>query len=186
MDSTLLSGANATFIAEMHNAWSENPHSVDPEWATYFATIGDLTSDIEARPSWGKAPSQVIGAHDPDASIKAVAKGIAGNRDLLAGDVRSATLDSLRAIMLIRAYRIRGHLLADLDPLALQEKEIHPELDPATYGFGEADYDRPIFINYVLGQEIATLSEILDILKATYCGTIGVEFMHIQDPAQKA
>ena len=186
MDSTLLSGANATFIAEMHNAWSENPHSVDPEWATYFATIGDLTSDIEARPSWGKAPSQVIGAHDPDASIKAVAKGIAGNRDLLAGDVRSATLDSLRAIMLIRAYRIRGHLLADLDPLALQEKEIHPELDPATYGFGEADYDRPIFINYVLGQEIATLSEILDILKATYSGTIGVEFMHIQDPAQKA
>ena len=186
MDSTLLSGANATFIAEMHNAWSENPHSVDPEWATYFATIGDLTSDIEARPSWGKAPSQVVGAHDPDASIKAVAKGIAGNRDLLAGDVRSATLDSLRAIMLIRAYRIRGHLLADLDPLALQEKEIHPELDPATYGFGEADYDRPIFINYVLGQEIATLSEILDILKATYCGTIGVEFMHIQDPAQKA
>ena len=186
MDSTLLSGANATFIAEMHNAWSENPHSVDPEWASYFATIGDLTSDIEGRPSWGKAPSQVVGAHDPDASIKAVAKGIAGNRDLLAGDVRSATLDSLRAIMLIRAYRIRGHLLADLDPLALQEKEIHPELDPATYGFGEADYDRPIFINYVLGQEIATLSEILGILKATYCGTIGVEFMHIQDPAQKA
>ena len=186
MDSTLLSGANATFIAEMHNAWSENPHSVDPEWASYFATIGDLTSDTEARPSWGKAPSQVVGAHDPDASIKAVAKGIAGNRDLLAGDVRSATLDSLRAIMLIRAYRIRGHLLADLDPLGLQEKEIHPELDPATYGFDEGDYDRPIFINYVLGQEIATLNEILDILKATYCSTIGVEFMHIQDPAQKA
>ena len=186
MDSTLLSGANATFIAEMHQAWSANPQSVSPEWASYFATIGDLTADVETGPSWGKAPSQVIGAHDPDASIKAVAKGIAGNRDLIAGDVRSATLDSLRAIMLIRAYRIRGHLLAELDPLGLQEKEIHPELDPATYGFEAQDFDRPIFINYVLGQEIATLNEIMAILKDTYCSTIGVEFMHIQDPAQKA
>ena len=186
MDSTLLSGANATFIAEMHQAWSENPHSVDPEWASYFATLGEMTADVEARPSWGKSPSQVVGAHDPDASIKAVAKGIAGNRDLGAADVRSATLDSLRAIMLIRAYRIRGHLLADLDPLGIQEKEIHPELDPATYGFEEGDYERPIFINYVLGHEIATLNEILAILRETYCSTIGVEFMHIQDPAQKA
>ena len=186
MDSTLLSGANATFIAEMHQAWSENPHSVNPEWASYFATLGEMTADVEARPSWGKAPSQVVGAHDPDASIKAVAKGIAGNRDLGAADVRSATLDSLRAIMLIRAYRIRGHLLADLDPLGIQEKEIHPELDPATYGFEEGDYERPIFINYVLGHEIATLNEILAILRETYCSTIGVEFMHIQDPAQKA
>ena len=186
MDSTLLSGANATFIAEMHNAWSENPNSVAPEWASYFATLGEMTADVEARPSWGKAPSQVVGAHDPDASIKAVAKGIAGNRDLGAADVRSATLDSLRAIMLIRAYRIRGHLLADLDPLGLQEKEIHPELDPATYGFEEGDYERPIFINFVLGHEIATLNEILAILRETYCSTIGVEFMHIQDPAQKA
>ena len=186
MDSSFLSGANATFIAEMHQAWSQNPASVDAEWADYFTSLGALTDIEEQRPSWGKSPSQVIGAHDPDASIKAVAKGIAGNRDLLAGDVRSATLDSLRAIMLIRAYRIRGHLLANLDPLGLQEKEIHPELDPATYGFEAGDYDRPIFINYVLGLEIATLNEILAILRETYCSTIGVEFMHIQDPAQKA
>ena len=78
----------------------------------------------------------------------------------MASDVRSATLDSLRAIMLIRAYRIRGHLLAKLDPLNLNQEEIHPELDPANYGFSEEDYDRPIFINYVLGLEIATLNEI--------------------------
>ena len=186
MDSSFLSGANATFIAEMHQAWSRNPASVEPEWAEYFSSLGALTESEDYRPSWGKSPSQVIGAHDPDASIKAVAKGIAGNRDLLAGDMRSATLDSLRAIMLIRAYRIRGHLLANLDPLGLQEKEIHPELDPATYGFEAGDYDRPIFINYVLGLEIATLNEILAILRETYCSTIGVEFMHIQDPAQKA
>ena len=186
MDTSFLSGANATFIAEMHRAWSDNPASVDPQWADWFASVGTLSADIETAPDWGSGPSQVVGASDPEASIKAVAKGIAGDRDLMAGDVRSATLDSLRAIMLIRAYRIRGHLLSKLDPLQLAEADIHPELDPATYGFTEQDFDRPIFINNVLGLEIATLREILDVVKRTYCSTIGVEFMHIQDPAQKA
>jgi len=100
--------------------------------------------------------------------------------------MRAATLDSLRAVMLIRAYRIRGHLIANLDPLALEDKPLHPELDPKSYGFGDDDWDRPIFIDHVLGLETATLTEIIDRLRQTYCGTIGVEFMHIQDPAQKA
>ncbi|MEC8850838.1 MAG: thiamine pyrophosphate-dependent enzyme, partial [Pseudomonadota bacterium] len=100
--------------------------------------------------------------------------------------IRAATLDSLRAIMLIRAYRIRGHLHANLDPLALHEPIPHPELDPASYGFNEDDWDRPIFIDNVLGLESATLRQIMEVLRATYCGTIGVEFMHIQDPAQKS
>ncbi len=186
VDTSFLSGANATFIADMQREWIQNPHSVAPEWAEWFSSIGVLSDQIEARPDWGNAPTQVVGAHDVQASIKAVAKGIAGNRDLMADDVRSATLDSLRAIMLIRAYRIRGHLLAHLDPLDLQEKEIHPELDPASYGFTDEDMDRPIFINHVLGLETATLNEILEVVRNTYCSTIGVEFMHIQDPAQKA
>ncbi|MGB2468066.1 MAG: 2-oxoglutarate dehydrogenase E1 component, partial [Candidatus Puniceispirillaceae bacterium] len=107
-------------------------------------------------------------------------------RTMNATDMRAATLDSLRAVMLIRAYRIRGHLIADLDPLSLEDKPLHPELDPKSYGFGDDDWDRPIFIDHVLGLETATLSEIIDRLRKTYCGTIGVEFMHIQDPAQKA
>jgi len=186
VDTSFLSGANATFIADMQREWIQNPHSVAPEWAEWFSSIGVLSDQIEVRPDWGNAPTQVVGAHDVQASIKAVAKGIAGNRDLMADDVRSATLDSLRAIMLIRAYRIRGHLLAHLDPLDLQEKEIHPELNPASYGFTDEDMDRPIFINHVLGLETATLNEILEVVRNTYCSTIGVEFMHIQDPAQKA
>ena len=186
VDTSFLSGSNATFIAEMQREWAQNPHSVAPEWADWFSSIGALSDNIEIRPDWGNAPTQVVGAHDVQASIKAVAQGIAGNRDLMADDVRSATLDSLRAIMLIRAYRIRGHLLAHLDPLKLQEKEVHPELDPASYGFTEHDMDRPIFINHVLGLETATLNEILEVVRNTYCSTIGVEFMHIQDPAQKA
>ena len=79
--------------------------------------------------------------------------------------------------MLIKAYRIRGHLLANLNPLDLPTEEVHPELDPSTYGFNENDWDRPIFIDNVLGMESASLRQIMEILKETYCGSIGVEFM---------
>jgi 2-oxoglutarate dehydrogenase E1 component len=87
--------------------------------------------------------------------------------------------------MLIRSYRVRGHLEAQLDPLGLARPKPHPELDPKTYGFTEADFDRPIFLDMVLGRETATLREILAICRASYCGPIGVEFMHIQAPDQK-
>ena len=189
IDFSLLSGANATFIAEMNRAWRADPKSVDQNWNAYFQAFGDLAEagdDIEAGPSWGREQSRVIGAVDPDASIKAVAKGHVSGRMINAADMRAATLDSLRAVMLIRAYRIRGHLIANLDPLALEDKPLHPELDPKSYGFGDDDWDRPIFIDRVLGLETATLTEIIERLRQTYCGTIGVEFMHIQDPAQKA
>ena len=88
--------------------------------------------------------------------------------------------------MLIRAYRVRGHLEASLDPLELKPRERHPELDPKTYGFTDADMERPIYIDYLLGHETATLRQIVQAVRETYCGNIGVEFMHIQDPAQKA
>ena len=188
-DYSLLSGANATFIAEMKASWVRDPSSVDRSWAAYFKhldQVGAETDLVETGPSWGRAASRVVGAIDPEESIRAVADGHVAGRHVNAGDIRAATLDSLRAVMLIRAYRIRGHLIADLDPLALEEKPLHPELDPQTYGFGDDDWDRPIFINYVLGLETATLREIVAQLRKTYCGTIGVEFMHIQDPAQKA
>jgi len=188
-DLSLLSGANATFVAEMNALWQRDPKAVDKSWAAYFEHLRQIGGDfaaVEAGPSWGREASRVVGAIDPEESIKAVAAGHVSGRRVNAGDIRAATLDSLRAVMLIRAYRIRGHLLANLDPLALEEKPLHPELDPATYGFGEEDWDRPIFIDYVLGLETATLREIVAQLRKTYCGTIGVEFMHIQDPAQKA
>src|SRR5690606_29067498 len=97
-----------------------------------------------------------------------------------------ATQDSIRALMLIRAYRVMGHLVADLDPLGLNDRRTHRELKPETYGFTEADLDRPIFIDKVLGLETATIRQILKILRRTYCRQIGVEFMHITSPVQKA
>ena len=189
IDLSLLSGANATLIAEMNRAWRENAGSVDSSWAAYFKRLGnvaDFGADTESGPSWAKSQSRVVGAVDPEASIKAVAKAHKSGNKINAGNMRAATLDSLRAVMLIRAYRSNGHLLAKLDPLELEKPNLHPELDPVNYGFGENDWDRPIFIDNVLGLETATLNEIMDRLKSTYCGTIGVEFMHVQDPKQKA
>jgi 2-oxoglutarate dehydrogenase E1 component len=188
-DLTFLSAANATFIAEMNAAWRRDPSAVDARWARYFEqlnALGDSSAEIDRGPSWARNASRIVGATDPADSINAVAAGHAAGRRMNADDMRAATLDSLRAVMLIRAYRIRGHLIANLDPLSLENKPLHPELDPATYGFTDEDWDRPIFINYVLGLETATLREIVETLRRTYCGTIGVEFMHIQDPAQKA
>src|SRR5690606_4138601 len=80
----------------------------------------------------------------------------------------------------------RGHLIAALDPLEMKERNYHPELDPTHYGFVDADYDRPIFINGVLGMESATLRDIISALRQTYCATIGVEFLHISDPEEKS
>ena len=96
-----------------------------------------------------------------------------------------ATQDSIRALMLIRAYRVIGHLAADLDPLGLADRRVHRELMPESYGFTEADLDRPIFIDRVMGLDTATMRQILAILRRTYCRQIGVQFTHITDPTQK-
>ena len=184
-DQSFLSGTNATFINDLYKEWKINPNSVPKEWDLWFKSNGD-EAILDDGPSWAKKNSQVIGAIDTVESVRAVARGIAGKGDLSATDLRAATTDSIRAIMLIRAFRINGHLLANLDPLNLQQGDVHPELNPKTYGFNDDDWDRPIFIDNVLGMESASLREIMEIVKETYCGSIGIEFMHVQDPAQKA
>ncbi len=136
---------------------------------------GELVSAFDG--NW-PAVEKVIGS-------KIEAKGKETGAGLSVDEVRKATMDSVRALMMIRAFRMRGHLAADLDPLKLAERPAQPELDPATYGFSEADLDRPIFLDKVLGLEQATIRQIVDILKRTYCHTLGVEFMHISDPEQK-
>jgi 2-oxoglutarate dehydrogenase E1 component len=175
-------GANAAFLAEIYARWAADPGSVDPSFADLFAALNDESRAVledAAGASWAPRPA----AFSPEpAPTPARAPAGAPRAD----QVRDAIIPSLRALMLIRSYRVRGHLEARLDPLGLTVPKSHPELDPATYGFTAADLDRPIFIDNVLGRESATLHEIVGILRATYCGPIGVEFMHIQDPDQKA
>ncbi|WP_439816168.1 2-oxoglutarate dehydrogenase E1 component [Zavarzinia sp. CC-PAN008] len=195
---TFLSGGNAPFIEGLYARYAQDPSSVDPAWREFFAALGEEAPTIAAnlkpaswsRSDWPPPPPGLDGEDVKQPAAQKAANGAvpaAASVPLQQGvDPRQATLDSIRALMMIRAYRIRGHLIADLDPLHLDARPSHPELDPASYGFTEADFDRPIFIDNVLGLEVATVREILAILKRTYCSTIGVEFMHIGDPAEKA
>ncbi len=191
-EGSFLNGANAPFIAELYDRYQTDPSSVDESWRAYFDQLMDEAGAARgevAGASWAPRTTKVIGATDPDAPAPKAANDAkatpASGAPASAAEIRQATLDSLRAIMLIRAYRIRGHLKANLDPLGLEAPEPHPELDPNHYGFTDDDWDRPIFINYVLGLESATLRQIVSILEDTYCGSIGVEYMHMQDPDQK-
>ncbi len=177
-----LHGGNAVFIAELYEQYLRDPSSVDESWTVFFAGLksNGRVSEASAPAAWGRMRPQVIGNGQEQGAACNKAIGV------LTEGGRQATLDSIRALMLIRAYRVRGHLYAKLDPLGLHEPEYHPELDPATYGFGEDNWDHPIFIDGVLGREQATMREILAAVHNIYCSSIGVEFMHIQDPDQKA
>ncbi|MGA9866737.1 MAG: 2-oxoglutarate dehydrogenase E1 component [Acetobacteraceae bacterium] len=165
------SGANAAFLGEQYARWATDPASVDPSFADLFGALAE-----DSRAVLEEATGASWAPHPALAEAPAPA----------APPSRAAIIQSLRALMLIRSYRVRGHLEAQLDPLGLQVPPRHAELDPATYGFTDADLDRPIFIDNVLGRESATLREIVGILRETYCGHVGIEFMHIQDPEQKA
>ncbi|MBL6457201.1 2-oxoglutarate dehydrogenase E1 component [Belnapia sp. T6] len=190
---TAMTGANAAYLADLYARWVERPESVDPSFADLFAALDDdakavLTDAVGA--SWAPRPR---GGFAPEPEAPPAGKGPAGKDKAAtapaAADpevIRRAQLDSIRALMLIRSYRVRGHLEAQLDPLGLQQQKRHQELDPTFWGFSDADMDRPVFINGVLGLETATPRQIMEICRATYCGPIGVEFMHIQDPEQKA
>ncbi len=201
-ETSFLYGANAEFIEETQAKYANDPASVDASWRSFFDALGDSAQAILAEANGSNSPpkvnvpeySELLGAFDNevlaarDEPSPALLRAKAARRAPGASvqDLRAATIDSVRALMLIRAYRIRGHLIANLDPLQLDPPGYHPELDPRTYGFVESDYDRPIFIDNVLGMESASVNEILEVVKRTYCGTFAVQFMHIADPAEKA
>src|SRR5258708_4597694 len=198
---SFLYGGNADYIENLYARYETDPAAVDAEWRAVFASLKDARADVITsahgpswqRPDWpAPAPSELLSALDGDwgelqrsLGDKVKTRAQAAGVDVSAAEVQQATRDSIRALMLIRAYRARGHFYADLDPLGLEPHHDEEDLNPRSYGFTEADYDRKIFLDRVLGLEFGTLREILAILRRTYCQTLGVEFMHISDPAQK-
>src|SRR5688572_3979378 len=199
---SFLYGGNADYIEDLQARYEADPKAVDAQWQSFFQSLKDDRAEIlkNARgPSWRQlhwpppAGGHLMEAFDGDrreaekalgdkVSARAQTSGI----DLSTAAVQQATRDSIQALMLIRAYRARGHFHANLDPLGLEPRKDEADLDPRSYGFSDADFDRPIFLDRVLGLEFATLNEILAILRRTYCQTLGVEFMHISNPAQKS
>jgi 2-oxoglutarate dehydrogenase E1 component len=175
-----LYGGNSAFIEDLYARYLEDPKAVDPSWRAYFDELGPDTRALFERSQAALRPRREEGLREPLSATGAEVVDLGGER------ARRLIIDHLRVVMLIRAYRVRGHLLADLDPLGLARGKHHPELDPKAYGFSEADLDREFFLDNVLGLEKATLRRIVEILRQTYSAKIGVEFMHIQDPDQKA
>src|SRR6478609_1000844 len=206
LQTSFLYGGNAAYIEDLYARCLENPGSVDPEWQAFFGALKDDGASVVKsakgaswkKPNWPiTANGELISALDGNWGLvdkvigdklkgKAEAAAKAGAPALSQADIMQATRDSVRALMMIRAYRMRGHLHADLDPLAIEPRKDHEELHPSSYGFTDADWDRKIFIDNVLGLEFATIREMLAILQRTYCSTIGYEFMHISNPQEKA
>ena len=197
-----MQGTNAPYIDDIYARYEKDPASVDTEWQAFFKSLKDQPADVRKNaegPSWSRhnwplAPrDELTSALDGNwaevektVGTKIAAKAQAKGAELTSADIHQATRDSVRALMLIRAYRMRGHFHAKLDPLGIEPPRDREELDPRTYSFTESDYDRKIFLDHVLGLEYATLREIVAICERTYCQTLGVEFMHISNGAQKA
>lgn len=186
-----LEGVSPQFVESLYEQYSADPSSVDEGWQNYFDALE--TGISRSGPSWARAdwplrPDDELttGLDGSDMFIEDTSPVATKGANLNLDDVRAATIDSIRALMMVRTYRVRGHLMANLDPLGLEDRPLHPELEPSTYGFGPGDMDRPIFMDGVLGLETATIREILEILRRTYCSNLGVEFMHINDPEEKA
>ncbi|WP_260480045.1 2-oxoglutarate dehydrogenase E1 component [Bartonella quintana] len=203
---SFLYGGNANYIDQLYAEYEKNPTSVDSQWRAFFETLQDNKKDVLKnaqgatwrREHWPlKENGELVSALDGDwfalekhlgGKLKEkIATGVTQKgKTSSKQDIIQATRDSVHALMMIHAFRARGHLHARLDPLQLAEKlEDYKELSPEAYGFTSADYERPIFIDNVLGLEYATIPQMLEILNRTYCSTIGVEYMHISDPAQK-
>ncbi len=201
--SSFMQGHNAEYLEQLYAQYTKNPGAVDAAWVEFFKAMGDDAPDVQREaegPSWARSDWPPMPADDLTGALtgewaeidakaagnkikdKAAAKGVEVSDD----QIKRAVLDSLRALMLIRAYRIRGHLAANLDPLGMRAASTHPELDPKTYGFTDADMDRPIFIDNVLGLQMASMRQIVEIVKRTYCGTFALQYMHISNPEEAA
>ncbi|MBD0866197.1 MAG: 2-oxoglutarate dehydrogenase E1 component, partial [Rhodobacteraceae bacterium] len=203
--SSFMQGNNAEYLEQLYARYANDPAAVDAAWAEFFQSLGDADLDVrkEAQgPSWARTDWPQIPNDDLTAALTgewaeaATRMTVAGKkiaeqaneRDVSVSEyqIKRAVLDSIRALMLIRAYRIRGHLAADLDPLGIRSITATPELDPKTYGFAESDMDRPIFIDNVLGLQVASMRQIVDLVKRTYCGTFALQYMHISNPEEAA
>ncbi len=201
--SSFMQGHNAEYLEQLYAQYANDPNAVDEAWQAFFRAMGDDELSVKkeaqgaswARGDWPQQPNDdwtaaltgewpMVPTEAKSAGNKIAAKAAEQGVQVTDEAIKRAVLDSIRALMIIRAYRIRGHLVADLDPLGMRDQTPHPELDPKTYGFSDADMDRPIFIDNVLGLQIASMRQIVDIVKRTYCGTFALQYMHISDPEQ--
>ena len=172
---SFLNKSNSQFIEEMYVRFIENDPKLPDSWKKYFSDLNEDLNSVSKEisgPSW--SPKKI--SIDPKKNKKL--------EENLNGSEREK-IDSIKAIALIRAYRIRGHLIANLDPLGLMKREYLYELHPNDYGFKTEDFDRKIYLNSYMDVGYASINEIITKLRKVYCSSIGAEYMHITNPTEK-
>ena len=190
---SFLNKSNSAFIEQMYLKFINKDPELPESWVNYFEGIGEeikvIASEING-PSWG--PSKVkIDIDELQKKIEIEDNNKVNNEKIDSSEkfnfqlLADSNKDSISAVALIRAYRLRGHLLANLDPLEMRESEYLDELHPEFYGFKKQNYEKKIFLNGVINKKYANIKEILKFLKKTYCGNIGYEFMHVSNPVER-
>lgn len=157
---TALFGNNISYILSLYKQYCDNPHFVSAEWQDFFKDF-PVEDFLDEQPNWPKKRFK---------------------KQILPAAVQSNVEDSFKSWKLIQAYRTSGHFAAHIDPLDLEIPKPHPELDPKFYGLDNTDLSKTIYtedFGYI------SLKDLIQTLYHTYCGKIGVEFMHIEDPQQR-
>ena len=184
---SFLSKSNSLFIEEMYLKFIKNDPTLAQNWKDYFRSLGEdlksVAKEIEG-PSWQPNKKKI------NINIEEYKKELETTVESLSSDINDqnseqSKADSIKAIALIRAYRIRGHLIANLDPLGMMERKYLHELHPEDHGFKKEDYNKKIFLHSYLDKSYASINELISFLKSIYCSSIGVEYMHITDPVEK-
>ena len=182
---SFLHGVNSPFIKELYLKYLNNPKSVPKSWIEFFDGLNDDQEIIKKEifgPSWAPRKKSNL-------EIKYDQKNINDDTAATVADINNEKEreESVKAIALIRAYRIRGHLIANLDPLEMMERKYLEDLHPLDHGFKKEDYNKKIYLGSYMDTEkgYGTINGILSFFRKIYCSTIGVEYMHISDPIEK-
>ncbi len=185
---SIFTGTNAAFIAELYERYLTDPRTVDQSWANLFDGLADDKGTIRGQiqgASWSRSHTSVIGTP----ALDSVGKKPNNENSNTANQFNEIARRSIRARILIRSYRVRGHLHAQFDPLGLVGAGYHKELDYKTYQFSDDDLDKEIYLDTMTamaGKESATLREVLNVMRQSYCESIGIEYMHIQEMEERA
>ncbi|RYE04085.1 MAG: 2-oxoglutarate dehydrogenase E1 component, partial [Sphingomonadales bacterium] len=186
-------GVSPAFVETLYKKYKADPSGIEPGWRAWFEGLEGSAQG----PSWKQAnwpltdtdsltaaldPTQMEPAPKP---AKGGAAAPAPKAAVSEADIARAAGDSIRAMLLIRTYRVRGHLAANLDPLGLARQDLPEDLKTEYHGFGDDQLDTPIYLGGVLGLQWGTVREIVAILRANYCGNVGLEYMHIADVEER-
>jgi 2-oxoglutarate dehydrogenase E1 component len=185
---SFLQGSNSTFIKELYLKYLENPKAIPHSWKEFFDGLDEDKENVQKEilgPSWARKKNNNLNIKTIDKDFVTDKQTVTEETSIIPNNFEKEKEQSVKAIALIRAYRIRGHLIAKLDPLGMMERKYLNELHPTDHGFKKEDYNKKIYVGEYMDRKYATVNELLSFLRKTYCSHIGAEYMHISDPIEK-